>query len=131
MPRGGNGLRFNVALKGVPQMKAAIRTYDDATNVRLRTAVRTSTENVLARAKSRVRVRSAAGQKALRSRYNKAGTIGTITHSRKTFYLRLIEFGTKHHKAFPFLFPSIEEEKDAHIERIKAAINGAAEQAGS
>lgn len=141
------GFRVNWGIKDLERQLGKINQYDAATQDKLRSAVRTSTENIMVGAKRRAPVRSGKLVKGIKMTYNSTKNEG-IVHA-KSPHAHLVEFGHKggvefHNKkkalhggrltgfankvnipavsARPFLRPAFEDEKPNLIKNVKDAV---------
>ncbi|HEY7768011.1 hypothetical protein [Longimicrobium sp.] len=120
----------SVDISGMPELRRKLlRALPPATQTRVREAITETTEAVYTKAKARVKRRTGKGAASIRRRVNKQGTRGFVTHSRRTFWLRFLEFGTRSHgkgggplPAQPWLYPSLEEESGPHVARLRRAM---------
>lgn len=144
------GRAFKVNIGGIKELKEVLKKinqYDTQTQDKLRTAVRTSTQNIMTGAKRRVRVLTGNMIKSISMTYDAKKNIG-IVHA-KAPHAHLVELGHKggiethtKHKALhggrlvgfankvdipnvaphPFLRPAFEDERPNLIKSVKEAV---------
>ena len=112
-------------MDGIPRLRRAYKTYDEAGKEGVRGAVRSTTEAVLTGARARISIRSGAGRDDLRTRYAPSGLRGTVGHSRRTAYLFHVHYGTRRIAENPFMFNAAEAERGPHQQRLTAAMKSA------
>lgn len=132
--------------KGVQEVIANLKKYDEETRGRVGVVVNTSLKNIAKGARLRL-PQSKTGnlRKGLKKKYSKKATGGTVTSNAP--HSHLIEFGTKPHKiavkrkkvlsdgsilgkevmhpgskARPFLQPAYYQERSNYIEGLKKAV---------
>ncbi len=118
-----------VRVEGLAELRRNLKKLDEGARKEVRGAITTTVRIIRDKARSRVRVRTGAGQKAIRGTVSKNGTRGRVTHPKRLFYLRFLETGTRRQKAQPWLFPAAEEEREPHVQRMREAVERAASQA--
>ena len=129
MPAKKPNVRARVKVQGIPRLRRAFKTFDDASKEEIRVAIRTTTEAVAAGWRARVPVRSGVGRGDIRTRYAKSGLSGRATHSKKSYYLYFVERGTRKIRAKPALFPAAEQQRQPHVVRLTAAVKRAESRA--
>jgi HK97 gp10 family phage protein len=112
-------------VEGVPELARQLRKLGDVTREEIRGAIGLTVEAIAARARRRVRKRTGKGAASIRARVAKKGTSGRVTHPKRMIHLRFLEFGTQKMPAYPWLFPSAEEERQHHPARMRAALQRA------
>lgn len=139
-------MRITCKTKGVQEVIANLKKYDEDTQQRVGEVVNTSLKNIAKGARSRL-PQSKTGnlRKGLKKKYSKKATGGTVTSNAP--HSHLIEFGTKPHKiavkgkkvlsdgsilgkevmhpgskARPFLQPAYYQERSNYIEGLKKAV---------
>ena len=132
------GFRVNFSVPEVKQTLNSISAFNARAALKIEDAVSKSTKAIRAGAARRVRRRTGALKKAIRSRFDKKSVIGYV--SAKQPYAHLIEFGAKPHPAkdprtgrpytsytpeMPFMRPAYEEEKPNLIRNLKEAVRRA------
>lgn len=140
-------MRITCKTKGVQEVIANLKKYDEKTQQKIGDVVNTSLKNIAKGARSRL-PQSKTGnlRKGLKKKYSKKATGGTVTS--KAAHSHLIEFGTRPHKIAvknkkvlsdertifgkevmhpgtkprPFLQPAYYAERSNYIEGLKKAV---------
>lgn len=139
----------NLGINDLQRSLGAFKTYDAQTQVKLRSAVQTSTSNIMLGAKRRARVKSGGLVKGISMSYDGIRNIGIVR--AKSSHAHLVEYGARaakerpknkralHSSAltgsgfaaaaniparreFPFMRPAFEDEKPNLIRSAEAAI---------
>lgn len=88
-------MRITCKTKGVQEVIANLKKYDDETQQRVGEVVNTSLKNIASGARSRVPRNSGKLRSSIRKSYSKKNMGGTVT--TKAPHAHLVEFGTKAH----------------------------------
>ena len=140
-------MRITCKTKGVQEVIANLKKYDDDTQQRIGVVVNTSLKNIAKGARSRL-PQSKTGnlRKGLKKKYSKKAIGGTVTSNAP--HSHLIEFGVKPHiiraknkkelssdgeifgkevmhpgsKPRPFMQPAYYQERSNYIENLKKAV---------
>lgn len=96
-----------------------------------REAMKAAMRPVINAARRYARRRTGKGAKSIRGRIiTKGGYVeGRISFSKKHFYMRFQETGTRHHAASPFLRPALDTQAQAAIEAFKQRMSSLVEEA--
>lgn len=143
----GTAFKVNLGINDLKMQLAQIDQYDQATQEKLRSAVRTATDHIFVGAKRRVPVRSGNLTKKISMSYDSTKNVGIVrvkspvahlveygaksvieTHKRKKALHggRLVGFANKVHipirKEHPFLRPAFEDERPILMRSVEDAI---------
>jgi HK97 gp10 family phage protein len=110
-----------LVVRGVEQALRNLRRAERAGRRELADQVRVSSRNIVKGARARVRRRTGRLRRSIRYRRTNFGLTSRIYPT--AWYGRLVEFGTKHAPAKPFLFPAFEAEKPAFVKAITERLN--------
>ena len=85
-------------------------------------AIEEGAERVALSAKERVRVRSGDLQRAIHIDPQKDGKYVVAGDDDDVFYGHMVEFGTSHSPPFPFLVPSLEENRNEIVATVQGSL---------
>ena len=131
------------AVRGMAAVRRSFKNVVPVMQEELGTATRETGKAIKARAQERVPVRLGYLKKAIAFRYSKRSGVGRVGIKKQkigvqgtggsaerrhgarviypTRYAHLVEFGTTHSRAQPFMLPSVEAEREPYLTRAKAA----------
>lgn len=112
--------KLKIKITGLDDVIGAFSRFDKETRVAVRKAVRVSANRIRKTAQSKVPIRTGGMQKRIRARYAKDGFSAEI--APRTGFASLVEFGTVHSRAQPFMQPTAEEERDRYIKQMEQAL---------
>lgn len=99
---------FKLKIKGIDDALATFSRFDKQTRVAVRDTVKKSATRIRNVERQRVRVNKGVMQKSIRVTYSSDGFSAEV--GPRSSFAHLIEFGTVHSPAFPFVTPTAEEE---------------------
>jgi HK97 gp10 family phage protein len=114
---------FKLNVRGVDEMLGKFDIFDKETRVAVREAVRKSANRIRNAAKGRVPVKEGIMQKKIKASYSKDGLSASIAPNSP--YAHLVEFGTTHSRAKPFMQPTAEEQTPLYVKDMEKALGEA------
>lgn len=122
------------AVRGLKQTRAAFRRVHPVMQRHLNGATRLTAIRVLQAAQRRVQIRYGFLNEALGTSFSKKTGVAKVGIDRKAEFVtpagkkakpskygHLVEFGTTHSRAFPFMLISAEEQREPYLQRSRAA----------
>lgn len=89
---------------------------------RVSAAVKEGAERIREAAQERVRVRTEELHHAIHTEHVGPAAYAVVAGDDDAFYGHMLEFGTAHSPAFPFLVPAVEAEKDTVVDLVHIAL---------
>jgi HK97 gp10 family phage protein len=117
-----NRSRQPIEIVGTEELIRGLRKFGERGYEAAMGVTRQTTENVKNEAKRRVPKDRPQLVNEIITRYDKDRVRGYVTTTRKGAHGRLIEIGTRHMPAQPFMFPALEQYRPVHPARLRAAL---------
>ncbi|MFK7695402.1 HK97-gp10 family putative phage morphogenesis protein [Paenibacillus sp. HJGM_3] len=115
--------KIKLKLIGVDEMLGTFSRFDKETRQAVRKVVKTSATRIRKAAQTRIRVDTGKMKKTIRVKYSSDGLSAEIGPNSP--FAHLVEFGTTHSPAYPFMTPTAEEQKPLYVKDMEAALKAA------